>query len=70
MLFTRSVGNWAYRPTEVPRSRIDRDLYKWCAKIVPLLDSDIVMDALELAHAARCSRRTITAASGDDAAGG
>jgi len=29
------------------------DLYKWCAKLVPLLDSDIVMDAFELAHAAR-----------------
>ena len=29
------------------------DLYKWAAKLLPLLDSDIVMDAFELAHAAR-----------------
>jgi hypothetical protein len=29
------------------------DLYKWCAKLLPLLDSDIVMDAFELAYAAR-----------------
>jgi hypothetical protein len=29
------------------------DLYNWCGKLVPLLDSDIVMDAFELAHAAR-----------------
>jgi hypothetical protein len=29
------------------------DLYKWCAKLVPLLDSEIVMDAFALAFAAR-----------------
>jgi hypothetical protein len=29
------------------------DLYKWAAKLLPLLDSDIVMDAFELAYAAR-----------------
>jgi hypothetical protein len=29
------------------------DLYKWSAKLLPLLDSDIVMDAFELAYAAR-----------------
>lgn len=29
------------------------DLYKWCAKLLPLLDSDIVMDAFELAYTAR-----------------
>lgn len=29
------------------------DLYKWCAKLLPLLDSDILMDAFELAYAAR-----------------
>jgi hypothetical protein len=29
------------------------DLYKWSAKLLPLLDSDIVTDAFELAYAAR-----------------
>ena len=29
------------------------DLYKWAAKLLPLLDSEIVMDAFELAYAAR-----------------
>ena len=29
------------------------DLYKWAAKLLPLVDSDIVMDAFELAYAAR-----------------
>ncbi len=29
------------------------DLYKWCFKLLPLLDSDIVLDAFELAYAAR-----------------
>lgn len=29
------------------------DLYKWGVKLLPLLDSDVVMDAFELAHAAR-----------------
>jgi hypothetical protein len=29
------------------------DLYKWSAKLLPLVDSDIVMDAFELAFAAR-----------------
>lgn len=29
------------------------DLYKWCAKLLPLLDSDIVTDAFELAYSAR-----------------
>jgi hypothetical protein len=29
------------------------DLYKWCYKLLPLLDSDIVMDAFKLACAAR-----------------
>jgi hypothetical protein len=29
------------------------DLYKWCSKLLPLLDSDIVLDAFELAYAAR-----------------
>ena len=29
------------------------DLYKWSAKLLPLLDSDTVMDAFELAYAAR-----------------
>jgi hypothetical protein len=29
------------------------DLYKWSAKLLPLLDSDAVMDAFELAYAAR-----------------
>jgi hypothetical protein len=28
-------------------------LYKWAAKLLRLLDSDIVMDAFELAYAAR-----------------
>ncbi len=32
---------------------MNRDLYKWAAKLLPLLDSDVVMDAFELAHAAR-----------------
>lgn len=29
------------------------DLYKWSVKLLPLLDSDVVMDAFELAYAAR-----------------
>jgi hypothetical protein len=29
------------------------DLYKWAGKLLPLLDSDLVMDAFELAYAAR-----------------
>ena len=29
------------------------DLYKWCAKLVPLVDSDLLMDCLEVAAAAR-----------------
>ena len=29
------------------------DLYKWGVKLLPLLDSDVVMDALELAYEAR-----------------
>ena len=29
------------------------DLYKWGAKLLPLLDSDVVVDAFELAYAAR-----------------
>jgi len=29
------------------------DLYKWAGKLLPLLDSEIVMDAFELAYAAR-----------------
>ncbi len=29
------------------------DLYKWGGKLLPLLDSDLVMDAFELAYAAR-----------------
>ena len=53
MLSTRRVGDWAYRPTGVPPSRIDMDLYKWSYKLSPLIDSDIMMDAFELAYAAR-----------------
>lgn len=29
------------------------DLYKWCAKLVPLVDSDLLMDCLEVAADAR-----------------
>jgi hypothetical protein len=44
------LGLPAYRGTP---NRIDRDLYEWSAKLLPLLDSDIVMDAFELADTAR-----------------
>jgi hypothetical protein len=47
------VGNWDYRWTALPPNRINKDLYKWSAKLLSLLDSDIVMDAFELAHTAR-----------------
>jgi hypothetical protein len=29
------------------------DVYKWCANLLPLLDSDMMMDGFELAYAAR-----------------
>jgi hypothetical protein len=49
MLSTHRVGDWAYRPTGVPPSRIDMDLYKWAYKLSPLIDSELLLDCLELA---------------------
>lgn len=38
---------------DVYPTRISSDLYKWCYKLGPLLDSQLLMDCLELAADAR-----------------
>jgi hypothetical protein len=37
----------------LPPDRIGRDLYKWSYKLSPLIDSETLLDCLELAAAAR-----------------
>ena len=37
----------------IPPQRIDRDLYKWCYKLGPLIDSSLLTNCLELAAGAR-----------------
>jgi hypothetical protein len=47
------AGNWAYRRTALPPNRIGNDPCKWCYKLGPLIDSEPLVDCLELAARAR-----------------